>query len=75
MKRESQGKRKPPSLSPEIPVHLCHCADARMEPHLPALFWSIAQSHPTVSPLVHCLPLGGLKPSPLGDGFSRDLVG
>jgi len=58
MKRESQGKRKPPSLSPEIPVHLCHCADARMEPHLPALFWSIAQSHPTVSPLVHFICLG-----------------
>jgi lipopolysaccharide biosynthesis glycosyltransferase len=29
-----------------------------MEPHLPALFWSIAQSHPTVSPLVHFICLG-----------------
>ncbi len=46
-------------IASSIDLHLCHCADLAVEPHLPALFWSVARSHPIRPPLIHFVCLGG----------------
>jgi len=44
---------------PSVPdLHLCHCADASVEPHLPSLFWSIARHTAPPAPTVHFVCFG-----------------
>ena len=39
-------------------LHLCHCADAFVEPHLPSLFWSIARNTSPPAPTIHFVCFG-----------------
>lgn len=44
---------------PSVPdLHLCHCADASVEPHLPSLFWSIARHTAAPAPTIHFVCFG-----------------
>ncbi len=39
-------------------LHLCHCADTSVEPHLPSLFWSIARHTTPPPPTIHFICFG-----------------